>query len=120
MQRLKSVTTTLLILCLASATAPASAQEHQKQQKHKEAFGVHPVRAVLIETTTEERAKRLMQLVHHPLEVGPVRGRVEVPVKPEGRRHEGRERPLAEGVRLPGGPLGGGVPGRVQPGAAWG
>jgi hypothetical protein len=29
----------------------------KRQQKHKEAFGVHPIRAVLIETTDELRAR---------------------------------------------------------------
>jgi len=33
----------------------------KKQQKHKEAFDVHPVRAVLIETTDEERGEKLME-----------------------------------------------------------
>ena len=42
----------------------------KKQQRHKEAFGVHPIRAVLIETTNESRARSLMQLVHHPLLCG--------------------------------------------------
>jgi hypothetical protein len=45
----------------------------KKQQASKQAFGIHPVRAVLIETTTEDRAKRLMQLVHHPLVAGNAR-----------------------------------------------
>ena len=45
----------------------------KKQQKHKEAFGVHPIRAVLVETTDEPRAKRLMELVNHPLVCGPAR-----------------------------------------------
>jgi hypothetical protein len=39
----------------------------KKQQKHREAFGVHPIRAILVETTTEARAQRLMELVRHPL-----------------------------------------------------
>lgn len=43
----------------------------KKQQKHKDAFGVHPVRAVLVETTDEARATKLMKLVHHPLVYGP-------------------------------------------------
>jgi hypothetical protein len=42
----------------------------KRQQRHKEAFGIHPVRAVLIETTDEGRARRLMQLVNHPLVCG--------------------------------------------------
>lgn len=43
----------------------------KKQQRHKEAFGIHPVRAVLIETKDEARGRRLMELVHHPLVCGP-------------------------------------------------
>jgi hypothetical protein len=42
----------------------------KKQQGHREAFGIHPIRAVLIETTNETRARRLMELVHHPLLCG--------------------------------------------------
>src|ERR1035437_1868836 len=45
----------------------------KKQQRHKEAFGIHPVRAVLVETTDESRGKRLMELVSHPLVSGPVK-----------------------------------------------
>ena len=33
-----------------------------KQQLHVEAFGVHPIRAVLIETTEESLARKLMDL----------------------------------------------------------
>ena len=43
----------------------------KKQQKNREAFGVHPVRAVLVETTDEARGKKLMELVGHPLVAGP-------------------------------------------------
>ena len=43
----------------------------KKQKKHKEAFDIHPVRAVLIETTEENRGKTLMVLVNHPLVAGP-------------------------------------------------
>jgi hypothetical protein len=43
----------------------------KKEQKHKEAFGVHPIRAVLIETTDENRGNKLMELVSHPLVAGP-------------------------------------------------
>jgi hypothetical protein len=43
----------------------------KRQQKHKDAFGIHPIRAVLIETTDEKRARRLMELVNHPLVCGP-------------------------------------------------
>jgi Replication-relaxation len=42
----------------------------KKQQRHREAFGIHPIRAVLVETTNETRARRLMELVHHPLLCG--------------------------------------------------
>src|SRR5689334_10498278 len=45
--------------------------EIKQQQRNKEAFDVHPIRAVLIETKDEARARRLMQLVHHPLVAGP-------------------------------------------------
>jgi hypothetical protein len=43
----------------------------KKQRKHREAFGVHPIRAVLVETTDEARAKKLVELVSHPLVAGP-------------------------------------------------
>jgi hypothetical protein len=42
----------------------------KRQHRHKESFGIHPVRAVLIETSDEARALRLMQLVNHPIECG--------------------------------------------------
>jgi hypothetical protein len=42
----------------------------KKQQRHKEAFGVHPIRGVLVETTDEARGKRLMELASHPLVCG--------------------------------------------------
>lgn len=42
----------------------------KRQQKHREAFGVHPIRAVLIETTTEARARKLMELAQHPAVIG--------------------------------------------------
>jgi hypothetical protein len=42
----------------------------KRQQKHKEAFGVHPVRAVLIETTDEPRARKLMELAQLPAVLG--------------------------------------------------
>jgi hypothetical protein len=42
----------------------------KRQQKHKEAFGVHPIRAVLVETTDEARARKLMELCEHPVVVG--------------------------------------------------
>jgi hypothetical protein len=42
----------------------------KRQQKHKEAFGVHPIRAVLVETTSEARARKLMELIQHPAVVG--------------------------------------------------
>jgi hypothetical protein len=43
----------------------------KKQQRHRDAFNIHPVRAVLIETTNEARARKLMELVQHPLLRGP-------------------------------------------------
>ena len=43
----------------------------KKQQAHRQAFGIHPIRAVLTETTNEARAKKLMTLVNHPLVCGP-------------------------------------------------
>jgi len=45
----------------------------KNQQQHKEAFGIHPIRAVLIETTDEARGRRLMELVNHPLVAGPAK-----------------------------------------------
>jgi hypothetical protein len=42
----------------------------KRQQKHKGAFGMHPVRAVLIETTDESRARKLMELAEHPAVIG--------------------------------------------------
>lgn len=45
----------------------------KKQQRHKDAFGIHPIRAVLIETTDEARARRLLKLITHPLVSGPDR-----------------------------------------------
>jgi hypothetical protein len=45
----------------------------KKRQGHKEAFGIHPLRAVLVETTDEARGKRLMDLVNHLLVSGPAK-----------------------------------------------
>lgn len=45
-------------------------QESDEIERHTEAFGIHPVRAVLVETTDEARGKRLMELVNHPLGAG--------------------------------------------------
>ncbi len=42
----------------------------KRQQKHKTAFGVHPIRAVLVETTDEPRARKLMELALHPAVIG--------------------------------------------------
>jgi hypothetical protein len=42
----------------------------KKHQRHSEAFGIHPVRVVLVETTDEARGRRLMELVDHPLVSG--------------------------------------------------
>jgi hypothetical protein len=42
----------------------------KRQQKHKAAFGVHPIRAVLIETTDESRARKLMELAGQAAVIG--------------------------------------------------
>jgi hypothetical protein len=42
----------------------------KRQQRHKKVFGVHPIRAVLVETTDEARGRRLMELAAHPLVCG--------------------------------------------------
>lgn len=42
----------------------------KRQQKHKAAFGVHPIRAVLIETTDEPRARKLMDLAQQMAVIG--------------------------------------------------
>lgn len=42
----------------------------KRQQNHKEAFGVHPIRAVLIETTDEQRARKMMELAQHAAVLG--------------------------------------------------
>ena len=39
----------------------------KRMQKHRETFGVHPIRAVLVETTDESRARKLMELVEQPI-----------------------------------------------------
>jgi len=44
-----------------------------KRGLHKEAFGVHPIRAVLIETTDEPRARKLMDVVQSPSVLGTTR-----------------------------------------------
>ena len=43
----------------------------KRQHKHREAFGIHPIRAVLVETTDEPRARKLMELAQHPAVIGP-------------------------------------------------
>lgn len=45
----------------------------KRYKKHQEAFGFHPVRAVLIEAPTEARCLKLMELAYHPLVAGPSR-----------------------------------------------
>jgi hypothetical protein len=45
----------------------------KKPQRHREAFGIHPIRAVLVETTDEARGKKLMELANHPLVCGPAK-----------------------------------------------
>ena len=47
----------------------------KKQQRHKEAFGIHPIRAVLVETTDEARARRLMELATIPWSADRANGR---------------------------------------------
>jgi hypothetical protein len=42
----------------------------KRQQLHKDAFGVHPMRAVLVETTDEARARKLMETAQHPAVIG--------------------------------------------------
>lgn len=42
----------------------------KRQQLHTKAFAVHPIRAVLVETTTEDRARKLMELAEHPWVIG--------------------------------------------------
>jgi hypothetical protein len=42
----------------------------KRQHKHKGAFGVHPIRAVLIEAPDEPRARKLMELVEHAAVIG--------------------------------------------------
>jgi len=42
----------------------------KRQQLHTKSFGVHPIRAVLVETTTEVRARKLMELAQHPAVIG--------------------------------------------------
>lgn len=43
----------------------------KKHKKHIEAFDIHPIRAVLVETPTESRAMKLMEIAGHPLVSGP-------------------------------------------------
>ena len=45
----------------------------KKQQRRREASSVHPIRAVLVETTGEARGKNLMELANHPLVCGPAK-----------------------------------------------
>ena len=42
----------------------------KRQAKHREAFGLHTIRAVLIETTSEARARKMMDLATHPVVIG--------------------------------------------------
>jgi hypothetical protein len=42
----------------------------KRLQKHREKFGVHPIRAVLVETANESRARKLMELVEEPIVIG--------------------------------------------------
>lgn len=43
----------------------------KKQQGHKQAFEVHPIRAVLIEAPDESRGRKLMEIALHPMVSGP-------------------------------------------------
>ena len=43
----------------------------KKHRKHVEAFGIHPIRAVLVEAPDETRALKLMEIAGHPLVSGP-------------------------------------------------
>jgi hypothetical protein len=45
----------------------------KRHQNHKGAFGVHPIRAVLIETTDEPRARKLMELAGAPAVIGTIK-----------------------------------------------
>lgn len=45
----------------------------KRQQKHREVFAVHPIRAVLIETTDESRARKLMRIAEEPAVIGSAR-----------------------------------------------
>jgi len=42
----------------------------KRTQGHKEVFGVHPIRAVLIEAPDEPRAKKLLEVAQTPLVSG--------------------------------------------------
>lgn len=42
----------------------------KRYKQHEEAFGLHPIRAVLIEVPDEKRAVKLMELASHPLVCG--------------------------------------------------
>lgn len=43
----------------------------KKHRKHIEAFGIHPIRAVLVEAPDEQRALKLMEIAGNPLVSGP-------------------------------------------------
>jgi hypothetical protein len=45
----------------------------KRYKRHQEAFGLHPIRAVLIEAPDEKRVLKLMDLATHPLVCGPAR-----------------------------------------------
>lgn len=42
----------------------------KKHKRHQEAFGIHPIRAVLVEAPDDKRALKLMDLAGHPLVSG--------------------------------------------------
>jgi Replication-relaxation len=43
----------------------------KRYKKHGEAFGIHPIRAVLVEAPDQDRALKLMEIAGHPLVSGP-------------------------------------------------
>lgn len=45
----------------------------KRQQLHKDVFGVHPIRAVLVESTDEPRARKLMELASSSQVIGTIK-----------------------------------------------
>lgn len=83
-------------LCRWPTCSKLGAYHHfiKRQQIHRDAFGVDPIRAVLVETTDEPRARKLMHLASSP----PVVGSMSAPVSfgfsplPSLRRRPGLSR----------------------------